>query len=411
MDSDSAEMVNEIQKKVILHWNCRGLVEFPDAIRIYGSHIQEIYLKWNRLTTLPPWMIELFNVTNLYMYGNLIKDLPPEFGGMSQLMVLDLSANKLEHVPACIGNLSNLKFLLLNDNSIERLPAELENLHNLETLSVCGNKLLVLPEWLGSLPRLKALNADNNCLRELPNRLTLSRTLAVLSVCSNRLRYLPLNGFVSSPCIKFDANVCLNYLSYPVLFQLISQLPDRFIRDQRNILGYGCFQMHYDNNMSYSNIKLKIKINKMPEGSNDFSIELPRQLLKVHNVYENSTISLWELAMRKAYTVRYTHTLHISTSPVAAYVQYKPKLINQKSDITMCSVNRASYNLLTNGPTSICANFHCQQPIFTEAWVIAGISHHIESTTTVALCCCKRCASEFVGHSSMIVDLDWDHVS
>lgn len=123
MDPDSTEMANEVKNKVILHWNCRGLVEFPEVIRLHGSHIQEIYLKWNKLTTLPSWIIELFNVTNLYMYGNLIEQLPMELGQMSQLTVLDLSANRLEQVPSCIGNLGNLKSLFLNDNFVERLPA------------------------------------------------------------------------------------------------------------------------------------------------------------------------------------------------------------------------------------------------------------------------------------------------
>lgn len=122
MDLDPPEMVNEVKEKVILHWNCRGLTELPELIRKYGSHIQEIYLKWNKLTTLPPWIIELFNVTNLYIYGNLIKELPAELGNMSQLTVLDLSANKLEEIPSCIGNLINIESLLLNDNNIKRLP-------------------------------------------------------------------------------------------------------------------------------------------------------------------------------------------------------------------------------------------------------------------------------------------------
>lgn len=122
MDSDSTEMANEVKSKVILHWNCRGLVEFPEVVRCYGNHIREIYLKWNKLTTLPSWIMELFNVTNLYIYGNLIKQLPEELGQMSRLTVLDLSANKLEQIPTCIGNLNNLRSLFLNDNFIQKLP-------------------------------------------------------------------------------------------------------------------------------------------------------------------------------------------------------------------------------------------------------------------------------------------------
>ncbi|XP_003690976.1 protein lap1 [Apis florea] len=400
MDSDSTEMVKEIKDKVILHWNCRGLVEFPEAIRIYGSHIQEIYLKWNKITTLPSWIVELFNVTNLYVYGNLIKEVPPELCQMNQLTVLDLSANKLEQISPYIGNLISLKSLLLNENFIDKLPNEMNQMHNLEILSISGNKFVALPEWIGSLPKLKELNADNNYLKELPNRLTLSPQLSIISVCSNRLRYLPLNGFVSSPCIKFDANIYLNYLSYPLLYQLTSQVQYSFIQDQRNILAYGCFATCYENTTLHTHIKLKIKIN---EKDTDFIIELPRQLLKVHNILENTVISLWELSLRKVYTERYKHTLNISVSPISINVQYEPIQIKncQKLDFNV------SCNLLMNGPISICVNFQCQQPIFTEAWIIIGMNYYGEAITTVALCCCKRCAAEFSKHSNMTIRHTW----
>lgn len=409
MDSDSTEMVNEIKNKIILHWNCRGLVEFPEAIRIYGSHIQEIYLKWNKLAALPPWIVELFNVTNIYLYGNMITKIPTELCRMSQLTVLDLSANKLNSIPSCIGSLINLKSLLLNENLIDKLPAEMNEMHNLEILSIAGNKFVVLPEWIGSLPKLKELIADNNYLRELPNRLTLSPQLSVISVCSNRLRYLPLNGFLSSPCIRFDANVYLNYLSYPLLYQLTSQAQDSFMYEQRNILGYGCFKTHCENNVLPRNIKLNVKINAINGKDSDFTIELPRQLLKVYKTYENTVISLWELAMRKIYTGRYKHTLNISTSPTNVNIQYEPIAINNcyQPDFTMYSISYGFYNLLMNGPTSICVNSLCQQPIFTEAWIIVGISYCIESITTIALCCCKRCASEFSKHSNMTISHNW----
>lgn len=85
-DPDVLEMEDEVKRKVILHWNCRGLVEFPEVVRLHGGHIKEIYLKWNKITTLPPWIIGLPNVTSLYMYGNLIKQLPAELGKMTQLL-------------------------------------------------------------------------------------------------------------------------------------------------------------------------------------------------------------------------------------------------------------------------------------------------------------------------------------
>ncbi|KAG7209399.1 hypothetical protein KM043_015493 [Ampulex compressa] len=329
MDSDSIEMVKEIKDKVILHWNCRGLVEFPEVIRTYGGHIQEIYLKWNKLSTLPSWIIELVNVTNLYMYGNLIKELPPELGKMQQLTVLDLSTNKLENIHPCIGSLSNLKSLFLNDNDITKLPSEMSQLINLEILSIARNKFLALPEWIGSLPKLRELNADNNSLKELPNRLTLAPKLSMISVCSNSL-------------------------SYP-----------------RQMEYFGLW------------------------------------LLKVHNIYENTTVSLWELSLRKVYIERYNHSLDISMSPVKINIFFEPIVKNQSLDFTIQSVHCASYTLLFNGPTSICLNAHCQQPIFTEAWVVIGTNHHAEFITAVSLCCCKRCAVEFSMHCGMIINVDW----
>ncbi|XP_076674952.1 uncharacterized protein LOC143372548 isoform X2 [Andrena cerasifolii] len=405
-------MVNEIKEKVILHWNCRSLVEFPEAIRMYGSHIQEIYLKWNKLTTLPPWIVELFNVTNLYIYGNLIRELPPELCQMTQLTALDLSANQLERIPPCIGNLVNLKSLLLNQNVIDKLPVEMQRMRSLEILSISGNRFVVLPEWIGSLPKLKELNADNNYLMELPNRLTLSPEISVISVCSNRLRHLPLNGFVASPCIRFDANLYLNYLSYPLLHQLMSQVQDSYTYDQRGILGHGCFKSNYENTVLRTNIKLNIIINALHGKDTDFLIVLPRQLLKVYNVHESTVVSLWELALRRSYTERYNHTLNIAASPINITVRYEPIAINncQVLDFAMSPINHASCNLLINGPISICVNAECQQPIFTEAWVTVGASHHTEPVTTVALCCCKRCASEFTKHSNMTVIHDWHRI-
>ncbi|XP_011157897.1 leucine-rich repeat-containing protein 28 isoform X2 [Solenopsis invicta] len=408
---DPVEMANEVQCKVILHWNCRGFVEFPEAIRHHGGHVQEIYLKWNKLKTLPSWITELFNLTNLYIYGNRIEWLPEELGGMSQLTVLDLSANKLKLIPTCIGNLINLKSLFLNDNFIERLPIDLSKLNNLEILSVSGNQIFALPEWIGSLPRLKELYVDKNHLKELPNRLTTAPELSMISVCSNRLKYLPLNGFLSAPCIQFDKNDYLNYLSYPLLFQLISKMnvPEAH---EKICFAVGCFKTHYDTNVLNTNIKLYIKMKELYE-KDDFIIELPRQLLKIHEVHENVTCSLWELALRKVYTERYKHTLDISIPSKDddipnVTILYKSLLKNTKQDF-MSSTSYTSYNLLTNGPTSICVNSQCQQPIFTEAWIIIGISYNALSVIMIALCCSRSCATAFAAHSDTI-SLHWHSI-
>lgn len=122
MNSDVTDMVNEVKEKIILHWNYRGLTEIPEAVRHVGSHVQEIYLKWNELKSLPSWISDFSNVTNLYLYGNSIEHLPVSLGCMNKLVVLDLSANQLKELPSCLGNLNNLQSLLLNQNFIKYLP-------------------------------------------------------------------------------------------------------------------------------------------------------------------------------------------------------------------------------------------------------------------------------------------------
>ncbi|XP_019698581.1 leucine-rich repeat protein SHOC-2 isoform X2 [Harpegnathos saltator] len=402
-------MANEIKSKTILHWNCRGLMKLPKAIKLYGSHIKEIYLKWNKLTTLPPWIMKLFNVTSLYMHGNLIEQLPVEFGKMNQLTVLNLDANQLKQVPICIGNLRNLKHLSMNNNFIEELPIELSQLSNLQILSVSSNQIIALPEWTGSLPKLEELYADNNLLKELPNRLTLAPELSMISVSLNRLTYFPLNGFLSSPVIIFDANEYLNYVSYPLLLQILSQ--GAIIN--RLSLAYGCFKTHYNTNVSSTNIKLYIETKGLYENKTDIIIELPRQLLKIHKVHENVTCSLWELALRKIYTERYKHTLEldISSPNVTIFYSLLPK--DTKLDFILSTMNCISYNLLTNGPISICVNSQCEQPIFTEAWTIVGVHSMVvmETVITIALCCSKSCASAFTTHSNFLRKFRWHSIN
>lgn len=116
------DMVKEVREKLILHWNYRGFTNLPEVIREYGSHIQEVYLKWNQLNNLPLWISELSNITNLYLHGNHIESLPDEIGEMKHLTTLDLGHNKLKTLPRGIAQLKNLNILLLNQNSIRTLP-------------------------------------------------------------------------------------------------------------------------------------------------------------------------------------------------------------------------------------------------------------------------------------------------
>lgn len=57
---DKAEMVLEISDRLILHWNYRGYSCLPEELCSCGSHVCELYLKYNNITQLvcnvPPLM-------------------------------------------------------------------------------------------------------------------------------------------------------------------------------------------------------------------------------------------------------------------------------------------------------------------------------------------------------------------
>lgn len=70
------------------------------------------------------------------------------------------------------------------------------------------------------------------------------------------------------------------------------------------IYNHRCFKTHYDTNVLNTNMKLYVTMKGLYETDGDIIIELPRQILKIHEVDENVTCSLWELALRKVYTER-----------------------------------------------------------------------------------------------------------
>ncbi|KAJ8680198.1 hypothetical protein QAD02_015985 [Eretmocerus hayati] len=402
MDSDLIDMVNEAKEKYILHWNYRGLTEIPEAVKDVGGHVQEVYLKWNKLSTLPPWIGNFTEVTNLYLYGNCIESLPVSLGNMCNLVVLDLSANQLKDLPSSLGSLKNLQSLLLNQNYIRSLPSSLKDLVSLRYLSLSGNQFSALPGWLGSLPNLQELLVDNNSLEELPRRLTLSISLKVISVCSNRLSYLPSNGFASSPHIRFDSNPYLNYLSLPVFYQQLSKSEHFSNEESADAMAYGCFR----SNSTISKHKVSLTLTLVPGNSHnehkEIRIELPRQLLVIHSHYENTTTSLWELSLRRIYSLRFQHILNISLDQDQShvFVSYKPISTQSCLDKVDLLESCILYNLTLDGPVSICMHNSCNEPIFTEAWVVFGAGRNTLGIPIMVMFCSHRCAAAFVESSN-----------
>jgi len=65
-----------------------------------------LYLACLGLTTLPPELGQLAQLTHLYLFENQLTSIPPELGQLAQLIHLNLYANRLTSIPQEFGQLA-----------------------------------------------------------------------------------------------------------------------------------------------------------------------------------------------------------------------------------------------------------------------------------------------------------------
>ncbi|XOF35266.1 MAG: COR domain-containing protein [Candidatus Electrothrix sp. YB6] len=127
-------------------------------------NLTRLDLDYNQLTSLPPEIGQLTNLTKLYLDGNQLTGLPQEIGQLTKLTVLGLGNNQLTNLPLEISQLTNLTVLDLSDNQLTSLPPEICQLTNLTALGLSDNQLTTLPPEICQLTNLTALWLDGNPL-------------------------------------------------------------------------------------------------------------------------------------------------------------------------------------------------------------------------------------------------------
>ncbi|MEJ6480771.1 COR domain-containing protein [Nostoc punctiforme UO1] len=152
----------------------------------------KLILSNNQLSSLPPEICQLSNLTELYLSNNQLSSLPPEICQLSKLTLLSLHQNQLSSLPPEICQLSNLTLLSLDNNQLSSLPLEICQLSNLTLLSLSKNKLSSLPPEICQLSKLTVQYLDNNQLRSLPLEICQLSNLTLLSLSNNQLSSLPL---------------------------------------------------------------------------------------------------------------------------------------------------------------------------------------------------------------------------
>ena len=126
--------------------------------------IDEIRLHNNSLQSPLPAALFRPELKTLVLDSNYISYLPDkDIVGLTRLEKLSCSWNRLTSLPPSVCMLGNLTSLAVHHNSITQLPAELGRLTNLQDLNVGHNQLVEVPD-LRPLRKLKTLSLERNPL-------------------------------------------------------------------------------------------------------------------------------------------------------------------------------------------------------------------------------------------------------
>ena len=145
----------------------------------------ELDLSRSQLTSLPPEIANLTNLTALYLSGNQLTSLPHEITKLTNLTRFDLSRNQLTSFP---HEITNLIWLDLSGNKMTSLPPEIAKLTNLTRLDISGNQLTSLPHEITKLTKLTRFDLSRNQLTSFPHEIT---NLTALDLSGNQLTSLP----------------------------------------------------------------------------------------------------------------------------------------------------------------------------------------------------------------------------
>lgn len=149
------------------------------------------------LKHVPPGIYSLCKVFRkkiLWMYRNKLSSLSGggTLNDLSLLTVLDLHGNQFSTLPPDIMCLVSLKELYLQENNISKLPNEIAHLNKLIILNVSRNNLKQLPEVIGKLQHLITLDISyNKPLQKLPKSLGYLQLITSLNIDGLKLSYPP----------------------------------------------------------------------------------------------------------------------------------------------------------------------------------------------------------------------------
>ncbi len=149
--------------------------------------------EWKNRNTreIPPVLLEMQALEELYMEECPLRSLPPELFQLQRLKVLSFSKTEFPTVPATLANLVSLEVFEISSGRLKEFPEGLRGTKKLEKLDLHENRLVTIPEWLGDLKCLKELYLNDNRLVHLPETCGHLAKLEIFQINRNRLENLP----------------------------------------------------------------------------------------------------------------------------------------------------------------------------------------------------------------------------
>ncbi|KAF7215683.1 leucine-rich repeat-containing protein 58 [Nothobranchius furzeri] len=193
LTSFNADGVSSERKKDTkqLYLNYNRLTSLPSSVNLFFN-LEFLDISNNGLTSVCDGITRLTKLKTLLAKNNRLDEfsLPKEFGSL-QLEVLNFSGNRFEEIPLQCTKLLHLQSLSLGGNRLKSIPAEVEHLTSLEMLYLGGNFISAIPPEVANLPSLRYLVLCDNRIQSVPPQLTRLHSLRSLSLHNNLLTYLP----------------------------------------------------------------------------------------------------------------------------------------------------------------------------------------------------------------------------
>jgi len=186
---EKEKLHNKVNHLAVTH---NLLSSVPDIISNL-SNLTHLDFSNNSITLVCDAITSLPSLTHLYLRNNLItdNDLPKDMIAMTNLRTLNLSGNRLSCVPPQILDIISLRNLFLGANNITEVTSDIKRLRRLRLLYLGGNHLKNLPEEIGDLSYMQILLLSDNKLRKLPDSLCNLSRLQCLHLHQNKLMTLP----------------------------------------------------------------------------------------------------------------------------------------------------------------------------------------------------------------------------